>query len=68
MQIYINMKSGNPVTIVKKEGKFATVQRIDCDKQLYSPLSALVTVEQFTADGGELCNTHMRLIEQMRGK
>ncbi len=67
MQVYIFMKSGNPVTIVKREGAEATVERIDTKKRMICPISALMPVEKFIADGGELCGSHMRLINQLRG-
>jgi hypothetical protein len=65
--VYIFTKSGNPVTIVEREGTQATVERIDTKKKMICNISALVPVEKFIADGGELCASHMRLIDQIRG-
>lgn len=66
MQVYINMKSGNPVTIVERYNDgTATVRRIDCDKELLSSIRALKPVEDFIKDGGELCDRHMRIIKEL---
>lgn len=74
-EIFINMKSGNPVVIVPNtEEKLSwtkgmtpvrcvTVERIDCDKKLISPLSSLKPLQKFIEDGGELGSHHLRLIE-----
>lgn len=68
MQVYINMKSGNPVTIVEEhQDGMATVRRIDCDKELLSPLKSLKKVEDFIAEGGELCSRHQHIITDLTG-
>lgn len=77
-KIYISLKSGNPVTIVPNSQckiKWTTnmtpvsavsVKRIDCDKEMLTPLSGLQPLEDFLKDGGELCSSHLRLIEIMQ--
>jgi hypothetical protein len=68
MQIYVNMKSGNPVTILEQHRDgMATVRRIDCDKELLSPLKSLKKVEDFISEGGELCSRNKNMITNLTG-